>query len=55
MTGGFIKAIGIGASILGVGATLASDWINDIKMEKTIEEKVNKAFAEKQEKEDKES
>ena len=39
MTGGFIKAIGIGASILGVGATLVSDWINDIKMEEAIEEK----------------
>lgn len=55
MTGGFIKAIGIGASILGVGATLVSDWVNDMKMEEAIEEKVNKAFAEKKDHEDKES
>lgn len=54
MTAGVIKAIGIGASVLGVGATLISDWVNDIKMEETIEQKVNEAFAKFENKEDNE-
>lgn len=54
MTAGVIKVIGIGASVLGVGATLISDWVNDIKMEETIEQKVNEAFAKFENKEDNE-
>ncbi len=55
MTMGIIKAIGIGASVLGVGATLVGDWVNDMKMEETIEEKVNEAIAKMKENEDEES
>lgn len=42
---GIIKAIGIGATVLGMGASLATDWVNERKMDKKIEEKVDEAMA----------
>ncbi len=52
MNSGLIKTLGIVASVVGVGATLVSDWVNDKKMEEKIEEKVNEAFAERENKEE---
>lgn len=40
-----IKGIGLAASIVGAGATLVSDWVQDKKMEAKIEEKVNEALS----------
>lgn len=40
-----IKVLGLTASIIGVAATLLSDWVNDQKMDEKIEEKVNEALA----------
>lgn len=45
MTGAVIKGIGIAATAIGMAATLATDWVNDKKMEEKIEEKVNEALA----------
>lgn len=42
-----IKAIGIAATIIGVGVNLITDWVNEQKMDEKIEEKVNEALARK--------
>ncbi len=44
-----VKIIGMAATILGLGATLVTDWVNDKKMDAKIEEKVNEALTNKQE------
>jgi hypothetical protein len=47
MTNGrkFIKVLGLAATIIGVGANLITEWVNEQKMDEMIEEKVNKALA----------
>ena len=47
MTGKLIKTIGFAATVIGIGATLITDWVNEKKMEEKIDEKVSKAFAER--------
>ena len=47
----FIKALGIFATIVGVGATLLTDYVNEKKMDEKIEEKVNAALANQDEEE----
>ncbi len=42
-----IKFIGFAATIIGIGATLLSDWVNEKKMEEEIDEKINKALTER--------
>lgn len=44
-----IKVLGLTASVIGVAATLLSDWVNEQKMDEKIEEKVNEALAKKNE------
>ena len=48
MTGTVIKAIGIGATVIGMGLELVNNWVDDKQMEEKIEEKVNEAFAKKE-------
>lgn len=43
-----IKVLGLTASIIGVAATLLSDWVNEQKMDEKIEEKVNEALAKRE-------
>lgn len=50
-TGNLIKILGIAATIVGMGATLISEWVNEKKMDEKIEEKVNEALAKKDEEE----
>ena len=45
INGGLIKTLGIVATVIGLGATLVTDWVNDKKMDEKIEKKVNKALA----------
>lgn len=40
-----IKVLGLAASMMGVAATLLSNCVNEQKMNEEIEEKVNEAFA----------
>ena len=40
-----VKILGIVATVVGMGATLLTDWVNEKKMDKKIYEKVNEAFA----------
>lgn len=47
MNSKLIKVLGLAASVVGVAATLLSDWVNEQKMDEKIEEKVNEAIAKK--------
>lgn len=48
----WIKAIGVAATIIGVGVNLITDWVNEQKMDEKIEQKVNEALAKKDEAEE---
>lgn len=43
----WIKAIGVAATVIGVGVNLIIDWVNEQKMDEKIEEKVNEALAQR--------
>lgn len=43
----WIKAIGIVATMIGVGVNLVTDWVNEQKMDEKIEEKVSEALAQR--------
>lgn len=47
-----VKGIGLAATVVGVGATLVTDWVNDKKMDQKIEDKVNEALSKKKEEEE---
>jgi hypothetical protein len=47
---GLIKIIGLIASLLGIGASLLSDWVSEKKTDEKIAEKVAEAFAQRTEK-----
>jgi hypothetical protein len=51
MNGKLIKILGIAATVIGMGATLITDWVNDKKIDEKIEEKVNEALAKRNEEE----
>lgn len=40
-----IKVIGFAATILGLAATVVTDWVNEKKMEEMVDEKVQAALA----------
>lgn len=40
-----IKSIGLAATVVGLGATLVTDWVNDKKLDAKIAEKVAEALA----------
>lgn len=44
-----IKVLGLAATVIGVAATLVTDWVNDQKMDEKIESKVNEALAKRDE------
>ena len=41
-----IKILGYLATVAGVAASLLSDWVDEMNMEKKINERVDKKFAE---------
>lgn len=43
-----IQVIGFLATIIGFGANLLADWVDEKKMDEKIEEKVNEALASKE-------
>lgn len=51
----WIKAIGVAATVIGVGVNLIIDWVNEQKMDEKIEEKVNEALAQRDKDEAEES
>lgn len=46
-----IKAIGIAVTVIGAGVSVLSSWVDDKKMEERIEEGIDKALAEREQKE----
>lgn len=44
-----IKILGIAATLIGGAATLISEWVKDRELDEKIDEKVNKALADKEE------
>lgn len=40
-----IKVLGLAVTVVGVAATLITDWVNEQKMDEKIETKVNEALA----------
>lgn len=44
-----IKVLGLAATVIGVAATLVTDWVNEQKMDEKIEEKVNEALTKRDE------
>ncbi|GHV47382.1 hypothetical protein FACS189499_04800 [Clostridia bacterium] len=51
MSNKLIKILSFTAIALGAAATLVTDWVNEKKMDEKIEEKINEALANKDEKE----
>lgn len=49
MNGKLVKVLGLTATVVGVAATLVTDWVNEQKMDEKIEEKVNEALARRNE------
>lgn len=52
MNSKMIKAIGMAATIIGIGVNLLTDWVDERKMDEKIEAKVNEALAKKEEAEE---
>lgn len=52
MSGKLIKVLGLTATVIGMGATLITDWVNERKMDEKIEEKVNEALSKVDEEEE---
>jgi sensor domain CHASE-containing protein len=44
MNSNLIKILSIAATVIGMGATLVTDWVNDKKMDEKIEQKVIEAL-----------
>ena len=40
-----IKILGITATVVGIGVTLLTDWVNEKKMDEKIIKKINEALA----------
>lgn len=55
MNSKMIKILGFAATIIGVGANLITDWVNEKKMDEKIEEKINEALALKDNEDEEES
>lgn len=42
-----IKILGFAATVISLGASIVTDWVNEQKMDEKIEEKVNEVLANK--------
>lgn len=43
-----IKGVGLAATVIGMGATILTDWVNEKKIDEKIETKVNEALEKQQ-------
>ena len=50
-----IKVLGLVTTVIGMAASLLSDWVSEQKMNERIDEKVNEALAKRDEDENDES
>ena len=44
-----IKIIGVAVTVIGIGVELLSDWVDERKLDETIDEKINEAFENREE------
>lgn len=44
-----IKIIGVAVTVIGIGVELLSDWVDERKLDEMIDEKINKAFENREE------
>jgi len=51
INGKMVKILGIVATVVGMGATLLTDWVNEKKMDEKISQKITEALAKINEKE----
>lgn len=49
MNKNWIKMIGLAATAIGFGATIATDWVNDQKMDEKINEGIKAALTKSKE------
>lgn len=54
MNGKIVKIVGIIATVLGIGASVVTDWVSERKMEQMVDEKVKEALANTNKEEDEE-
>lgn len=47
LSGAIIKALGIGATVIGMGAGLITDYVNEKKMEKKMEEMMDQKLSDR--------
>ena len=47
-----LSTIGMAASLVGIGANLVNDYVNERKMEEMIDEKIDQALAAREKKEE---
>lgn len=47
-----IKVLGITATVVGMGATIITDWVNEKKMNEKIDEKINEALTKRENEEE---
>lgn len=52
MNNKIIKIVGVVATILGIGASVVTDWVSERKMEQMVDEKVKEALANTNKEED---
>ena len=45
INGKMVKILGIVGTVVGMGATLLTDWVNEKKMDEKIIKKINEALA----------
>lgn len=45
INGKMVKILGIVATVVGMGTTLLTDWVNEKKMDEKINEKIDEALA----------
>lgn len=50
-----IKVLGLVTTVIGMAASLLSDWVSEQKMNERIDEKVSEALAKRDEEENEES
>lgn len=54
MNGSTLKMLSLATTLVGFGGTLLSGWVEDKKLDKKVEDKVNEALAEKENQNDEE-
>ena len=51
MTKNLIKVIGLVSTLVGIGATLVADWVEEKKVEAMIEEKIDERLPKEEDEE----